>query len=375
VVVSTTAMSASSASGFCLASLFDDWPSSQLLEITIAGSSPEFASRAGISISCPSGVLGDADVVAIDSFSPQVVYVRANEWPESWWDLGRTLAARFDIPYVAHVFDDVVAWQLARFNPPLNELRAIRRDVSLRRLLGDAVATFSCSDAHTESMLARYGVIATPFVRWVEPIVVTRLDHGEVFRFAYAGRCNSVQHSEALRDVAFAALALADEGVAIAIDCIGPNADDFHTFFARHPETKAVVTFHGNLAARADQLEFLFSRDATLVTLNFDADSIGYVGRATSSKALDALAGDRPTLVYGPTEMETVAWAARTGWADVASDPSALTATLRAVVARGTLTDAQHEARTRERARWSRATVLEAFVKQMRMAAGDRQST
>lgn len=121
----------------------------------------------------------------------------------------------------------------------------------------------------------------------------------------------------------------------------------------------------------------MFSRDATLVTLNFDAESIGYVGRATSSKALDCLAGDRPTLVYGPPEMETVAWAARTGWADVASDrdPAALTATLRAVVTRGTLTDAQHEARTRERARWSRATVLEAFVKQMRLAAGDRQST
>ncbi len=370
-------MSASSASGFCLASLFDEWPSSRLLEVTIAGPSPDSASRAGTSISCPSGALSDADVAVIESFSPHVVYVRANEWPEAWWELGRTVAARFDIPYVAHVFDDVVAWQLARFDPPFNELRAIRRDLSLRRLVGDAVATFSCSDAHSESMFARYGVVASPFVRWVDPIVVPRVEHGDVFRFAYAGRCNSVQHSGALRDVAFAALALADEGLRIAIDCIGPNADDFGTFFAQYPETQAVVSFHGNLADRADQLEFMFSRDATLVTLNFDAESIGYVGRATSSKALDCLAGDRPTLVYGPPEMETVAWAARTGWADVASDrdPAALTATLRAVVTRGTLTDAQHEARTRERARWSRATVLEAFVKQMRLAAGDRQST
>ena len=360
-----------------MAQLFDSWPADRLLEVVTALPTTKSLSLAGISILCPNGALSDAEFDRIQTFNPDLVYVRANEWPEAWWDFGHDLALSLDIPYVAHLFDDVVAWNFAKFRTPVGELRAIRRDLSIRRLVRDASAMFSCSEKHSEWILDHYGVSSVPFVRWVSPIATAAATDDGVFRFAYSGRCNPIQHSHALHDVARAILDLKEAGLTIVIDCIGPNVKDFEAFFALHPETVSVLTFHGDYADRADQLEFLGSRDATLAAFNFDEPSICYVGKGTSSKAIDALGSDRPTLVYGPLAVETVAWANRTGWADVVTDRdlSSLKTVIRDLVTRRGLTEAQRIARVAERERWSRSVVLGRFEKEIRRAADLRQYT
>ena len=370
VVVSTTAISPSTASGYCLRQLFDGWPADRLLEVVRDGDEATPTVSQGRLVA-PNGRLTPEIIDTILAFEPDLLYVRAVEWPERWWDLGQRIAQIAEVPYVAHVFDDVVGFATIRWGGTTGRLRAVRRDVALRSLLDGAADVFACSERHAGELAQRYGVAAVPFVRWIEPRESKPPAPGETYRIAYTGRCNPRQHAEGLRLVGEAVAQLTEAGHRVAIECIGPNRNDYDQFFASAPHLEGVVTYLGDLVDRDDQLRFVDERDAVLVALNFDAGSLRYIGRATSSKALDALATDQPALVVGSPQMESVDWAKRTGWSDVVDtpDPTTIAAALLEMMERARIPDAQRQARVEERRRWSRSVVTSAFAERLARAA------
>ena len=319
----------------------------------------------------PTGRLTPEITEAINAFDPEVAYIRAVEAPEAWWGFGQRVAEAAGVPHVAHVFDDVVGFATIRWGGITGRLRAVRRDVALRSLLADAADVFACSERHAAEMAERYGVAAVPFVRWIEERTGATPIPDEHFRIAYTGRCNPHQHAEGLRLVGEAVAQLAAAGHRVTIECIGPNRNDYEQFFAASPHLRDVMTYLGNVVERDGQNRFVDERDAVLVALNFNAGSLRYIGRATSSKALDALATDQPTLIVGSPQMETVAWATRRRWADVVDTPdvTAIRNTLLSIVERRTIPEAQRIARVEERRRWDRHVVTSTFAERLTRAA------
>jgi hypothetical protein len=371
VLVSTSGTGTGTATGASLKKLFDGWPGDRLLEITADANTPT-PTIGTQHISSPDGVLSTEILNQAKAFRPDLLYARAIEWPEPWWSLGHDLASALKIPYVAHEYDDVVGWHIGRWKGPTGVLRAIRRDVALRRMLTGAVDVFACSDRHAEHLNNQYGVAAVTFLSWIDTRTpITQPRSPEVFRFRFSGRCNVLQHAGALRLVAEAARELTEEGRSTLIECIGPNQNDFKQFAEDFPHLRDIVQNLGNIERRDKQLEFIEQGDAILVTMNFDDESLQFVRHATSSKALDALSTDVSTLVVGSPKMETVDWARRAGWADVVDTPDVekIKATIVRLMERTSLPEPQRIARRQERKIWSRGEVTSTFAQRLRQAA------
>ncbi|MDG2218092.1 MAG: glycosyltransferase [Acidimicrobiales bacterium] len=371
VLVSQSGTGTGTATGASMRKLFDGWPGDRLLEIT-ADANATMRTIGAEHISSPDGLLSTEIADQAKAFQPDLMYARAAEWPEPWWSLGHDLASALKIPYVAHEFDDVVGWQIGRWKGPTGVLRAVRRDVSLRKMLTGAVDVFACSSRHAEYLNVLYGVNAVTFVNWLDTRTpVTATGSPEVFRLRFSGRCNVLQHAGALRLVAEAARELGEEGRSVLIDCVGPNRTDFDRFFEDFPHLRDIVRDCGNVDDRDKQFEFLEQGDAILVTMNFDDDSLRFVRYATSSKALDVISTDVPALVVGSPKMETVDWARRSGWADVVDTPAVerVKATIMELMERSVLPESQRIARRKERKNWSREVVTESFAERLREAA------
>lgn len=380
LIVSTTSVDIGSASGACMASLFARWPAEQLAQFVRYRS-----------LFADSGVAGSTFVADdapdlrnegverwLRSTGADLVYARAAEWPEPWWDLGRQIAEMLDVPFVFHLFDNTVGWCRAEFSETNATLRAIRCDLTVERNVRQAAAVFTCSESHSQTLESLYGVDSEPILRTLEsraaPLaaIPALIDYEAEIRLAYAGRCNVHQHRATFELVADAAKRMSETGQPVVIDCIGPNENDFSALLSDRPDLNGTVRFHGSLGSQEAQFDFLNQRDGILVTFNFDELSRQYIGDSLSSKLLDALATDRPVFVVGPPSLESVAFAQRTGSATVLDtrNTDEIDAMLENFRADRETPDSQRRARELVRRDWSPDVVLERFEAAMRTAAG-----
>lgn len=251
----------------------------------------------------------------IRRFRPEVIYAWVGD--SLWAETLRETARRYSLPYVIHFMDNHVG-----IDPrtPLERALYLVFRGNLDRVAKGAAAIYTIS----ESMGVAYQAL------WNRPCEVFHglLDTatwpwpGErktdgIFTLVFTG---SVEQGQllGLRDVASAVGQLAKGGMAVRLVLYLTEqyermvAREFAAFpqveIRRHPE------FAGLRMALAEA-------DLLVLAYGFDERTIRYYRYSFATKVVPYMLSGRCILVYGPDEIEPVAYAMRGGWAATVSNP------------------------------------------------------
>jgi FkbM family methyltransferase len=243
-------------------------------------------------------------------FAPDVIYYRPVADCPLLYDFASLAIDRLKIPLIIHIVDD---WQERLRYQDLNRYHQV--DLSLRRLLNQAFARLSICEAMADAYQERYGVDFTPIANCIEPnewiaaasTVPRQRSLNRPFTLRYVGSLANDMTLESVLDVAKAVSVLQGErSVQFELYTFKYWKERTEAIFADIP---GVRIYESNFS-KSDYQKLLCSADALLIAYNFDPDSVRYVRYSMANKFPECLASAAPVLVYGPSEVATVACAA-----------------------------------------------------------------
>lgn len=251
----------------------------------------------------------------IRQFRPEVIYAWVGD--SLWAETLRETAQRYSLPYVIHFMDNHVG--IAPRTPLERALFPLFRR-NLDRVARGAVSIYSISDSMGQAYSALWGRPHEVFhglldtAAWPWP---DERNAEDVFTLVFTG---SVEQGQllGLRDVAAAVDRLAAGGMAIRLvlylteqyeKMVGGEFAGFSRVeIRRHPD------FAGLKAALAEA-------DLLVLAYGFDERTVRYYRYSFATKVVPYMLSGRCMLVYGPDEIEPVAYARRGHWAAMVSKP------------------------------------------------------
>jgi glycosyltransferase involved in cell wall biosynthesis len=262
----------------------------------------------------------------IAAFRPDVLYTILGTI--GMMELVEAVRVRFNLPLVVHFMDD---WPSSLYRGGIAAgLVHGRMERLLRHLVGAATERMAIGNGMAEAFARRYGA---PFLAFQNA-----LDMGTLLplaqprpaatpaRLLYVGSIFADAQLASLEDAARAVAALAEGGRAVTLEIHAP------AFLAARHRTRLEVSPAVKVidATEDDDAFFRLIRGADLLLLpvNFDAASVRFIRHSMPTKVPAYLASGTPVLVYGPGEVDQVAYAAREGWGEVVSERSALGAAI-----------------------------------------------
>ena len=253
----------------------------------------------------------------VEKFHPTLLYGFLGSLEQI--TLIRSLAARFNIPMVVHMMDDwpAVLHRRGLLSPIMGPLIRSELACALKEARGRLAI---CDDMCTEYR-DRYGYEFTAFQNALDP--AGWLPHarhqwqaGVPFVVRYVGSILADGQQESLKDIALAVTGLRRAGrpIQLWIHAPGPDAD----YLRRLGMPADAVVIEGPpdpvLVPR-----LLAESDLLLLPYNFDVRSARYIRLSLPTKAPAYMISATPVLVYAPSDVATVRYAAREGWGYVVS--------------------------------------------------------
>jgi glycosyltransferase involved in cell wall biosynthesis len=249
-----------------------------------------------------------------ERFNPQLIYYRPVKDRPRLHDFACKAIEKLGVPLVTHIMDD---W-LERLKHQGPELFA-RFDRSTRVLLYQSAARLSISEAMSAAFQDRYGLNFIPIANCIDPsdwLIHEQPNNQQKsqdnsFTIRYVGGLSEDMNLESLCDISKAIVSLQKE-VKVVMEI-------YHTQ-AKFWREKAKRTFAGlpNISVQEANFSYkeycalLCNADALVIAYNFDEHSIRYVKYSMANKLPECLAAGKPVLVYGPREVATVDYAAKT---------------------------------------------------------------
>lgn len=256
-----------------------------------------------------------------EGFAPDVIYARPHDRPSFYTWLPRRLSEVFAIPYISRVLDD---WPSRYENSPVFLKRLFWR-LFLRRhlqvLFEEAAANVGISAEMCDAFGERYNSRFVSFhncidvSEWkdIEPSYEVKNE----FLIAYMGSVSHEKELSSLLDLRDVLLTLRDVGHPVRLIIYGP--DRYRQIVQTHLESPPVVV-HGGCFPVEEKQQVLSQADLLVLPINFDEQSLNYVGYSFQTKLPEYMASGTPTLVYGPKSNPNVRYAAREGWGAVVDE-------------------------------------------------------
>ena len=251
----------------------------------------------------------------VKQFGPEVLYAWCSDI--LWAETIKSVAKRYDIPYVIHFMDNHVGldpkstFEIATFP-------VFKRE--LGQLVDKSIVLFTISESMGKSYQKLWGKSYEVFHGLIEsnkwPLTKIHPLKKRDFKVAYTG---SVEHGQllGLKDVAIALEKLIDNGIKIKLFLY------LTPIYAQSVESslgsfKCVeIKSHPDFSSLRKEL---IKADLLLLAFGFDEQTINYYRYSFSTKMVPYMLSGRPIFVYGPDEIEPVQYAIRGGWASVVSE-------------------------------------------------------
>ncbi|QWR77703.1 hypothetical protein [Candidatus Magnetomonas plexicatena] len=253
----------------------------------------------------------------IEEFKPDVIYTITGSigYPE----LVLKVHEKFKIPIVLHIMDDgVIApnltgvfsfYTMRKFN---ETIELIMRGASVRIAICREMA---------EEYEKRYGYPFNYFQSTVSDELLSLPHNDKVLtketRVVYSGSIFSYAQLESLKNCCQCVIELAQEGYNISLN-IYTALEIYKDISGELPKSAGVVRVFDALFGN-QCMNVLRDAAILLLPVNFDKKSVNYIKLSMPTKVPFYLASGTPILVYGPTEVAQVKYAAHEGWGYVVS--------------------------------------------------------
>ena len=248
----------------------------------------------------------------VKEFSPDVLYAWCSD--NLWVKTIKSVAARYNIPYVIHFMDNHVdldpksAFEAATFP-------VFKRNLS--KVVTKSAALYTISESMGESYQERWDKPYEVFHGLIEsdkwPLPNDSPISDEYFKLVFTGSVEKGQLS-GLKDIAVVLDNLIEKGVNIKLilyltpayaQSVKSSLENFRCVEIQpHPDFSSLR----NELLKADLLVLAFG---------FDKQTINYYRYSFATKIVPYMLSGRPIFVYGPDEIEPVRYAIKGGWASV----------------------------------------------------------
>ncbi len=248
-------------------------------------------------------------------FAPDVIYARPNDNPTFYWWLTRKLAQSLGIPYVTHIMDD---WP-ARYEDRQGLINYLFWKPALRQILQSlfdgAAINIGISEEMCQAYGKRYGCQFVPFHNCIDvsewSIVEKSYHTGGEFRIVYLGVVTEDKELGSLIDIRDTVVSIRGQGYPVSL--LIYSARQWKDTIQRHLVHSPFVVY-GGYVCPVDLPEVLSRANLLVLPINFDRESLTYVGYSLQTKVPEYMASGTPVLVYGPPTSPNVRYAMREGW-------------------------------------------------------------
>ncbi|MEO1785924.1 MAG: 6-hydroxymethylpterin diphosphokinase MptE-like protein [Pseudomonadota bacterium] len=294
------------ATGELKSTLFGAWPDDHLLHI--AQNKHRLEARGGaISPGASTTAAFTPDILGqlANDFGPELILFRPIPDRDAFNDVAFDLANGMETPLALWIVDD---WptHLASTDPD----QWARLEPAFRRALDKASLHVAISGAMADAFETRYGKPFIAVSNAVDPRDwPTRKPVASAsttpFRIRYSGGLSAKMTLQSLIDIADAVETLSlDRPVKFEINTRAHWKRLFGDRFSHFRRTRLTTQDMDPATYR----EWLCDADLTAVVYNFDQETIGYTRYSMANKTVECLASGAPPLVYGPSDIHTIAW-------------------------------------------------------------------
>jgi glycosyltransferase involved in cell wall biosynthesis len=268
----------------------------------------------------------------IEAARPDVIYTILGSI--EMMELVEMIRARFDLPVVVHLMDD---WRAERERygllSPFRRQRLNRLfDYSMRKAKGH----LAISDAMASVYGAEYGIRFEPIQNVIDSdqwLKSARRDIAprQPARLLYAGSIYEKVQLSSLIGIAAAVQRLRARKVAVALDVMAPD-------FMVAPFRKKLEAFDGTHVVpqvpRERYFAALCDADVLLLPVNFEPSAVRMVRYSMPTKVPEYLVSGVPILLYAPSGIAQVDYAAQAGWGLTVTEqePAVLDAAIERIV-------------------------------------------
>lgn len=254
-------------------------------------------------------------------FAPDIIYARPHDRPSFYNWLPPLLSQELGVPYVTRVLDD---WPMRYEKSPSLAKRLFwpllpKRD--LQRAFNGAAANLAISQEMADAFAERYKRPFTYFHNCLDigawESVPKEYDSGDPFNVVYIGSVVRDKELLSLIDLRDALRQLQQQGRRVQLTIYGP--DKYRPAIEEHLAEPGLV-IHGGLFAIEEKAAVLSAADLLILPVNFDNQSLDYIGYSFQTKVPEYMASGTPTLVYGPPSNPNVRYAKKGGWATVVAE-------------------------------------------------------
>ena len=248
----------------------------------------------------------------VKEFSPDVLYAWCSDI--LWIKTIKSVAARYNIPYVIHFMDNHVD-----LTPKL-ALEAATFPIfkrNLAKLVKKSAVLFTISESMGESYQKRWDKPFEVYHGLIEsnkwPLPNVRPVDNDSFKVVFTG---SIEQGQllGLKDIAVALDKLIDKGINIKLILyltpVYAQSIKFSLGSFRCVEIKS----HPDFSSLRNEL---LKADLLVLAFGFDEQTINYYRYSFATKIVPYMLSGRPILVYGPDEIEPVKYAIKGGWASI----------------------------------------------------------
>ena len=250
-------------------------------------------------------------------FKPEVIYTDARDNPPYYLWLGRILAKEFNIPYVVHVMDDWPnRFSLNNNNVLDNLIHKTNFTQELKNLFSDSSLNICISPEMCTEYEARYGHKFIPFHNtidledWIHNEKFYDQED-ETFTITYIGAVTDDKELFSLIDIKNAVIELNEQGYDCQFNIY--TADPWKENAIKHLTWKDKIGYAGFLK-KEDLPLTLTQSDLLVLPINFDENSLSYIGLSIQTKVPEYMASGTPSLVYAPSISPNSRYAREEGW-------------------------------------------------------------
>ena len=323
LLLDTTCMGGSSATGQLKQALFSGWPPEQLLQVYAAGPDRRMF---GVYRQTPKGpsyekTQDSAVVMSVcEVFTPDVIYYRPVELHPYLQNFAHQAVNRLQVPLVTHLMDD---WpERLRQDDPARHASIIPQ---LQKILERSTTCLSICGAMSAAFTERYRVEFTAIANCIQPEDWLALEGQRKHRrsseepliIRYAGALADDMNFQSVCDVARVIETLRNDlDVRLEIYTMPLWKDKA---LGALGDLRSVSVYDA-IMEQDRYRKLLVGCDVLLIAYNFDEDSIRYVRYSMANKLPECLASAVPVLAYGPMAVATIAYAAETQAVQVVAD-------------------------------------------------------
>ena len=249
----------------------------------------------------------------VTAFSPDVIYSTLGSLHCA--RLARALGARCGVPVIPHFTDD---WMATLYRSGVGHSllrRALDREMSA--LFAQAPVSLTISDMMSDEYTARYGGRFETFGNSVDSGRYSPRERPRDARplvLSYIGGLH-LGRWRSLRDIA---AALTTAGIDVRLRVYTFPSDT--AMYGRELSASPAIELMGWIP-NAMVPDAIASADVMVHVERFDATVAEYTRFSISTKIAEYLMSGRPVLAYGPAELASIQYLARTGAAVIATQP------------------------------------------------------